>query len=48
LSDAEFRQALTTGAALPRWIYIPAAVGAMFMVLPLVAVTAKVDRSSGR
>jgi molybdate transport system permease protein len=28
---------------LPRWIYIPAAIGAMFVVVPLIAVTAKVD-----
>jgi molybdate transport system permease protein len=28
---------------LPRWIYIPAAIGALFVVLPLVAVAAKVD-----
>ena len=30
-------------AGLPRWLYVPAAVGAMFVVLPLVAVVAKVD-----
>jgi molybdate transport system permease protein len=28
---------------LPRWIYVPAAVGAMFVVVPLIAVAAKVD-----
>ena len=28
---------------LPRWIYIPAAIGALFVVLPLIAVAAKVD-----
>jgi molybdate transport system permease protein len=28
---------------LPRWIYVPAAVGALFVVLPLIAVAAKVD-----
>jgi molybdate transport system permease protein len=28
---------------LPRWIYLPAAVGALFVVLPLIAVVAKVD-----
>jgi molybdate transport system permease protein len=28
---------------LPRWIYIPAAIGAIFVVLPLIAVAAKVD-----
>jgi molybdate transport system permease protein len=34
---------LTTSAGLPRWIYIPAAVGALFVVVPLVAVAARVD-----
>jgi molybdate transport system permease protein len=34
---------LTTSAGLPRWIYLPAAVGALFVLLPLVAVAAKVD-----
>ncbi len=28
---------------LPRWIYLPAALGALFVVVPLVAVAAKVD-----
>ncbi len=28
---------------LPRWIYLPAAVGALFVLLPLIAVAAKVD-----
>ncbi|AGB23594.1 molybdate ABC transporter, permease protein [Mycobacterium sp. JS623] len=28
---------------LPRWIYVPAAIGAFFVVLPLIAVAAKVD-----
>ena len=28
---------------LPRWIYIPAAIGAVFVLLPLIAVAAKVD-----
>jgi molybdate transport system permease protein len=28
---------------LPRWIYIPAAIGALFVVVPLIAVAAKVD-----
>jgi molybdate transport system permease protein len=28
---------------LPRWIYLPAAVGACFVVLPLIAVAVKVD-----
>ncbi|CAN5219447.1 ABC transporter permease [soil metagenome] len=30
-------------AALPRWVYVPAAIGAGFVVLPLVAMAAKVD-----
>jgi molybdate transport system permease protein len=30
-------------AGLPRWIYLPAAVGAVFVVLPLVALAAKVQ-----
>jgi molybdate transport system permease protein len=34
---------LTTSAGLPRWIYVPAAAGALFVLLPLVAVAAKVD-----
>jgi molybdate transport system permease protein len=34
---------LTTSAGLPRWIYVPAAVGALFVVVPLIAVAAKVD-----
>ena len=38
-----FRQALTGAAGLPRWIYIPAAVGASFVVLPLLAMAVKVD-----
>lgn len=28
---------------LPRWIYLPAAIGALFVILPLIAVAAKVD-----
>ncbi|MCW2691305.1 MAG: molybdate transporter, permease protein [Mycobacterium sp.] len=28
---------------LPRWIFVPAAIGALFVVLPLVAMAAKVD-----
>jgi len=36
-------QSVATSAGLPRWIYIPAAVGALFVVLPLIAVAAKVD-----
>lgn len=38
-------QALTHSTGLPRWIYLPAAAGAIFVVLPLVAVAAKVDWS---
>jgi molybdate transport system permease protein len=34
---------LTSAPVLPRWIYLPAAVGALFVVLPLIAVVAKVD-----
>jgi molybdate transport system permease protein len=34
---------LTRAGGLPRWIYVPAVVGAVFVVLPLVAMTAKVD-----
>lgn len=34
---------MTTSAGLPRWIYVPAVVGALFVVLPLVAVAARVD-----
>ena len=34
---------MTTAPALPRWIYVPAAVGVLFVVLPLVAIVAKVD-----
>ena len=34
---------MTRPAGLPRWIYVPAAVGALFVVLPLIAVAAKVD-----
>ena len=30
-------------AGLPRWVYLPAALGAVFVVLPLVAMAAKVD-----
>jgi molybdate transport system permease protein len=32
-----------TAPALPRWIYLPASIGALFVVLPLVAVVAKVN-----
>ena len=34
---------MTRSAGLPRWLYLPAAAGAIFVVLPLVAVAAKVD-----
>lgn len=34
---------MTTAPPLPRWIYLPAALGALFVVLPLIAVSAKVD-----
>ncbi len=33
----------STSSGLPRWIYIPAAIGALFVVVPLIAVAAKVD-----
>ena len=32
-----------TALGVPRWIYLPAAVGAAFVLLPLVAIVAKVD-----
>ena len=31
------------GASLPRWVYLPAAAGALFVVLPLAALAVKVD-----
>jgi molybdate transport system permease protein len=31
------------GPALPRWIYLPAVVGGLFVMLPLIAIVAKVD-----
>ena len=34
---------MTIAPALPRWIYLPAAVGALFVALPLIAVVAKVN-----
>ena len=34
---------MTATAGLPRWIYLPAAVGALIVVLPLIAMTLKVD-----
>ena len=36
-------QRVATSAGLPRWIYLPAAIGALFVVVPLIAVAAKVD-----
>jgi molybdate transport system permease protein len=36
-------QRVATSAGLPRWIYLPAAVGALFVVVPLIAVAARVD-----
>lgn len=33
----------TRGVALPAWVYVPAALGAAFVLLPLVAVVLKVD-----
>jgi molybdate transport system permease protein len=34
---------LSASAGVPRWLYVPAAVGALFVVVPLVAVAIKVD-----
>ncbi|BBY42502.1 molybdenum ABC transporter permease subunit [Mycolicibacterium celeriflavum] len=34
---------LSISAGLPRWLYLPAAVGALFVAVPLVAVAARVD-----
>jgi molybdate transport system permease protein len=34
---------LTAPSRLPRWVYVPAVVGTVFVVLPLVAVAVKVD-----
>ncbi|MGV0717647.1 ABC transporter permease [Mycolicibacterium sp. XJ662] len=34
---------MSTSAALPRWLYLPAAIGALFVAVPLIAVAAKVD-----
>jgi molybdate transport system permease protein len=39
------RQALTHSSGLPRWIYVPATIGAIFVLFPLVAVAARVDWS---
>jgi len=36
-------QRVATSVGLPRWIYLPAAVGALFVVVPLIAVAARVD-----
>jgi molybdate transport system permease protein len=36
-------QRVAASAGLPRWIYVPAAMGALFVVVPLIAVAAKVD-----
>lgn len=36
---------MTPSGGLPRWIYVPAVIGAIFVVLPLIAMTAKVDWS---
>lgn len=36
---------MTPSAGLPRWLYLPAAAGAIFVVLPLLAVAARVDWS---
>jgi molybdate transport system permease protein len=33
------------GGSLPRWVYLPAALGAIFVALPLVGIIAKVDWS---
>jgi len=34
------------GVSLPRWVYVPALLGATFVLLPLVAIVAKVDWSN--
>ena len=36
---------MTSSGGLPRWIYVPAVIGAAFVVLPLVAMAARVDWS---
>lgn len=36
---------MSSSGGLPRWIYVPAAIGAIFVALPLVAVAVKVDWS---
>jgi molybdate transport system permease protein len=35
----------TTSVGIPRWIYVPAAVGVLFIVLPLVALASRVEWS---
>lgn len=37
--------ATTTSVGIPRWIFVPAAVGALFIVLPLVALASRVEWS---
>ncbi|MDX1891901.1 ABC transporter permease [Mycolicibacterium sp. 050158] len=37
---------MNRSGGLPRWIFVPAAIGAIFVVLPLVAVAVKVDWSN--
>jgi molybdate transport system permease protein len=37
--------ATTTSVGIPRWIYVPAAVGVVFIVLPLVALATRVEWS---
>lgn len=34
---------MSNSAGLPRWLYLPAAVGALFVAVPLVAIAARVD-----
>lgn len=34
---------VTPATSLPRWVYLPAAVGALFVVVPLLAIALKVD-----
>lgn len=36
----------TTYSSLPKWVYVPAAVGALFILLPLVAMASKVEWSN--
>nr|WP_090277297.1 ABC transporter permease [Mycolicibacterium komanii]CRL71579.1 NifC-like ABC-type porter [Mycolicibacterium komanii] len=37
---------MSNPAGLPRWLYLPAAAGALFVVLPLVAIATRVDWSN--